>query len=110
MRDTNRVWLVPEYTKIAKDACTKFVVASTFTGSVSQTHTPGNPGYPCYLDPVKDPSVLDKITEIGLYRTTVTTLVDAKSIGYDGMSGDIRNLSTSKPLYLVWKSVKTGAL
>lgn len=95
---------------MANDACTKFVVSPTFTGSVSGTRTPGQPGYPCYLDPVKDPYVLEKITEVGLYRTTVTAPVDAKSIGYDGMSGDIRNLSTNNPLYLVWKSVKTGAL
>lgn len=110
MRNTDRVWLVPEYTKIAKDACTKFVVASTFTNSVTQIHTPSDPRYPCYLDPVKDLSVFEKITEIGLYRTTDSTPVSAKSIGYDGMSGDIRNRSTANPLYLVWKSFKTHPL
>lgn len=98
----HRVWLVPEYTSLLQEACTKFVVSESFTGAVSRD---GNLG--SYLDGIKEDAVYEKITEVALYRSTANTQLNVKSIGYDGKSGDIANVSTSNPLYLVWKTVKT---
>ncbi|KAL0635221.1 hypothetical protein Q9L58_005867 [Maublancomyces gigas] len=99
--DGYTVWLVPEYTSLLHKACTKFVVSASFSGSVSQDDDLGS-----YLDGIKEDGIYEKITEVALYRGTPNTELDVKSIGYDGRSGDIRNRSTSNPLYLVWKSVK----
>lgn len=92
------MWFVPEYTTIVADACTKFVVSPIFTGSSSAV------GPLHYLDAVKDQSVMQKITEVALYRDTRHIDITCSALGYDGMTGDIRNKSTSDPLYVVWRT------
>lgn len=95
------------YTKIAKDACTDFVVSTNSAGHASQDNLDRVYGDPCYLDAVRDTTVLAKITDLALYQGAYGVSLNVKSIGYDGMSDDIRNQSADYPLYLVWKSVKT---
>lgn len=95
-----RVWLVPEYTSLPHEACTEFVVSASFSGAVLPDGVLGS-----YLDGIKEDGVHEKITEVALYRSD--THRNVKPIGYDGRSGDIKNVSDIRPLYLVWKTVKT---
>lgn len=51
---------------------------------------------------------MEKITEVALIRSPNITL-DLKLLkSFDGISsGDMRNIGTNEPLYLLWKTVKT---
>ncbi|KAL0631728.1 hypothetical protein Q9L58_009403 [Maublancomyces gigas] len=97
---SHTVWFVPEYTTIAADACTSFVVSPHFTGNSAGS----GPLY--YVDAVKDENVPAKIIEVLLYRITIPCNITCSALGFDGMTGDIRNLSTSDPLYLVWTTTR----
>lgn len=80
--------------------------------NVAQGHATGNNldrthGTQLYLDPVKDGTVREKITEVALMRCLPGYTADIRSKGYDGMIGDIRNKSTNYALYLIWKTTKS---
>lgn len=89
------MWFVAQYTTIAAEACTRFMVSPNFSGRSSGS------GSLYYLAAVKDEYVPAKITEVLLYRNTGRVDITRSSLGYDGITGDIRNLSTGVPLYLV---------
>lgn len=102
------IWLVPEYTKDPSDACTSFTVATHSSGQSSTLNLDRTHGTHRYLVAVKNTEVLQKITEVALIRRTqYDGTLNITSLGYDGMSTDIRNMSTNNPLYLMWKTAKS---
>lgn len=104
----NSIWLVPEYSKVAAEACTKFEVSRILKGHSKETNLDRISGTKCFLDPVKDPKRIAKITEVVLMRCPNAVGLDFKLVKrYDGMSGNI-SVSPSSALYLVWKTVDTS--
>lgn len=106
------VYLAPEYTVLAKDACTEFQISIQSSKDAGKFDLAKNEdvGMFRYLVPVKDLKVSEKITEVALWGAekrvkNVAFVGDGK---FDGMTIDINtHRNEGYYLYLVWKSVET---
>lgn len=109
---TTSVYLVPEYTVLAKDACTEFQISIQSARDASKFDLGKNEdtGMFRYLVPVKDLNVSEKITEVALWGAegrvkNVACVGDGR---FDGMTVDINtHRNEGYYLYLVWKAVET---
>lgn len=91
------IWLIREYTEIADDACTRFTV-SRFDGTNLRPS----------LCAARDKKECAKVTEVALIRSSNFGLDIETVKQYDGMSDNINYNMRSDPMYLLWKTVKTG--
>lgn len=110
--NSSSVYLVPEYTVHATDACTEFYITIQCARDASRFDLAKNENAEVfrYLVPVKDPKVKEKVTEVALVGSTsrVKNVALVGSGEFDGMTTDINTHQTDGYyLYLAWKSVET---
>lgn len=87
------MWLVPEYTSDPAEACTAFSTVPSANDPVS------------YLDNVKDVAVPQKITEVGLFRTSATAAYSFSAIRpFNQIGPRLEEMAESGHLYLVWNT------
>lgn len=99
------VFLVVEYTAIAKNACTGFQSLSVAAGEDPKNTNKRKSS----LVVVKDPKVCAKVTDVALIRSSSEVGLDFEKIKqYDGMSDDLNANRGSNPIYLLWRTAKTG--
>lgn len=98
------IWIVPEYTTAPHEACTAFNL--TFGGQhASDDNLAVHDGRHCYLVPVKDQAIKNKITEVALVRDEGTLSGSRILAKYQGITGNIKqHWSSLDELYLVWKT------
>ncbi|KAJ3559522.1 hypothetical protein NM688_g295 [Phlebia brevispora] len=97
------VYLEPVYTTRAADACNSFrLVIQDSEDSNYNDLAKGAGGAYRYLLPLSDMKNEDKITSLGLYRSSSS--ISSPPSGYSGMTGDINKDRGGDYLYLIWKT------
>lgn len=92
------IWLIREYTEIADDACTRFTISRS-----DETNPRPSLGLSW------DKTECAKVTEVALIRSSSNFGLDIETVKqYDGMSDNINYNMRINPMYLLWKTVKTG--
>lgn len=105
---SDRIWIVPEYTTAPSEACTGFNLA--FSGAYPpDDNLAAYEGGHCFLVPVKDRNIQNKITQVALVRGESILSGSPILVDYQGITGNIKqNWDHPDDLHLVWKTVKVS--
>lgn len=104
-----RTWIVPEYTTAPSEACTGFIISVTGGTQPGADNLAVHDGRRCFLEPLKNKALKNKITQVALVRGEGTLSGSPILAHYQGLTGNIKQGWTADDdLHLAWKTVEVS--